>query len=33
MATPLLVTKGAPEAVLERATQVREDDTVTPIGR
>jgi len=30
---PLLVTKGAPEAVLARASHVREDHTARPIGR
>ncbi|HEY3407666.1 MAG TPA: magnesium-translocating P-type ATPase [Propionicimonas sp.] len=29
---PLLVTKGAPEAVLQRSSQVREDQTSRPIG-
>jgi len=28
----LLVTKGAPESVLQRSTQVREDETTRPIG-
>jgi len=31
-ASALLVTKGAPEAVLQRATRVREGDTARPIG-